>query len=153
MSTTVRFDRRYIIQMHEVTRGSSIFYNKCYSVRGKSKGILRFKRHRLVPGIIGGMVGYLPYVRLVLTEISPGSSGEAREEEVYVGSHVLLPFPFTLGTTPATPGASRTGSSPVLSLSPGCRASTNRTGLDPALNTLSFFFSLSISPGASPGQT
>lgn len=37
------------------------------------------------------MVRYLPYVRLVLTEISPGSSGEAREEEVYVGSRVQLP--------------------------------------------------------------
>lgn len=41
--------------------------------------------------IIGGMVRYLPYVRLVLTEISPKSSGEAREEEVYVGSRVQLP--------------------------------------------------------------
>lgn len=38
-----------------------------------------------------GMDRYLPYVTLVLTEISPRSSGEAREEEVYVGSHVLLP--------------------------------------------------------------
>lgn len=100
--------------------------------------------------IIGDVVRYLPYVRLVLTEISPRSSGEAREEEVYVGSHAFSCPPFTLGTTPATPGGSRTGSPPVLSLSPGCRASTNRTGLDPALNFLPLFLSLCICLSPSP---
>lgn len=59
-------------------------------------------------------------------------------------AHALSCPPFTLGPVPATPGGSRTGSAPVLSLSLGCRASTNRTGLYPAL--LTFSLPLLITP-------
>lgn len=61
-------------------------------------------------------------------------------------AHALSCPPFTLGPAPATPGGSRTGSAPVLSLSLGCRASTNRTGLYPAL--LTFSVPLSSTPWA-----